>query len=289
MTRDRLAAIAVVGTLCVLPACGSDDEESSSKPAAVAIEITGGKGKFSVKAPKKLDAGLVKINFTNATKAPQDAQLVRIDGDHTAADVTSKVLDTKEGAPTPDWAHGAGGVGTLGPGGSGSATQVLEPGTYYVASTGPQTDDEKATPYSKQGAIVKFEVTGDKGGTVPQASSKIVAREYSFTATNLKAGHNQVEFENAGKELHHVIAFPYIGDATEADVKKAFKSNQPPKGKPPVDFDSLVGSTVLDGGEKQVIDLNLKKGRYELVCFISDRKGGPPHVAKGMLREVSVK
>jgi hypothetical protein len=46
---------------------------------------------------------------------------------------------------------------------------------------------------------------------------------------------------------------------------------------------------VIDGGESQVIDLQLKKGNYALVCFIQDRKGGPPHAAKGMVSEADVR
>ena len=34
--------------------------------------------------------------------------------------------------------------------------------------------------------------------------------------------------------------------------------------------------------------LELRQGRYALVCFLSDRKGGPPHVVKGMVTEVDV-
>ncbi len=30
-------------------------------------------------------------------------------------------------------------------------------------------------------------------------------------------------------------------------------------------------------------------GKYSLVCFIEDRKGGPPHVAKGMVGETTVR
>jgi len=56
-----------------------------------------------------------------------------------------------------------------------------------------------------------------------------------------------------------------------------------------VDFEGGVGTTVLDGGKKQVAELEFKKGKYAFVCFIQDRKGGPPHVAKGMVQEVEVK
>jgi len=39
----------------------------------------------------------------------------------------------------------------------------------------------------------------------------------------------------------------------------------------------------------QNITLDLKAGSYAVICFISDRKGGPPHVARGMIKELIVK
>lgn len=40
----------------------------------------------------------------------------------------------------------------------------------------------------------------------------------------------------------------------------------------------------------QITELDLaRKGKYALLCFVSDRKGGPPHVAKGMVAEVTVR
>ncbi len=40
---------------------------------------------------------------------------------------------------------------------------------------------------------------------------------------------------------------------------------------------------------EQVTDIELKQpGKYALICFIQDRKGGPPHVMKGMIKEVEV-
>ena len=34
--------------------------------------------------------------------------------------------------------------------------------------------------------------------------------------------------------------------------------------------------------------MDLRQGRYALICFISDRQGGPSHAAKGMVRVVDV-
>ena len=47
-------------------------------------------------------------------------------------------------------------------------------------------------------------------------------------------------------------------------------------------------TTVIDSGQKQVVTMNLKSGKYALVCFIQDRAGGPPHFNKGMISEATV-
>ncbi len=45
---------------------------------------------------------------------------------------------------------------------------------------------------------------------------------------------------------------------------------------------------MLEGGEAQLVTLDLEPGRYVLFCFISDRQGGQPHALKGMVDEVEV-
>ena len=46
---------------------------------------------------------------------------------------------------------------------------------------------------------------------------------------------------------------------------------------------------MIEGGETQLIDLDLKPGRYALFCLITDRLGGPPHALKGMVDEFEIK
>jgi len=289
MRSRRLTALLAATGLCLLAACGSDDEGSSEgdsvKPAAFAITAGQSGKKVTVDAPESVKAGLTEITLKNTGKGLYDAQLVRVDGDQTAEQVFSEVIDSAEGAPTPDWAHAAGGVAGTPGGQTGTATQVLEPGTYYLSVADVEGD---SGPNPTRDGLVKLEVTGEVSGELPQTDGSIVAKEYSYEATGLKAGKNEITFDNVGKELHHAIAFPLNKGAALADAKKAFASEGRPTGPPPVDFENAAGTTVLDGGEKQVTELELKKGKYVLVCFISDRKGGPPHVAKGMISEATV-
>ena len=294
-SRRSTAALTLVALAAALTitACGEDDEteSSSAEPKKLALEVTEqGKNKFSLTAPKTVEAGLVEMSLkTPAGRGTvHDAQLVRVEGDHTVAEVLKFI--GSEGAPTPPWLFAAGGVGQTKGGSTGTATQELKPGRYIILDTGePQGENVKS--YAETGATAELEVTGKaQTAELPKTDAKITASEYKFSASGLKAGTNEIEFDNAGRELHHVIAFPYTKGSTLAKIKKAFKEEEegPPSGPPPVDFENGVGTAVLEGGDKQVAPLELKAGKYALVCFISDRKGGPPHVAKGMISEATV-
>ena len=92
-----------------------------------------------------------------------------------------------------------------------------------------------------------------------------------------------------GKQaIHLILAFRVTGNPSKADILKSLKTN----GKPPkfVDQSSFVGTAVIDGGKSQVTPLALSKpGKYVLFCPLSDRDGGKPHFAEGLLTTVNVK
>ncbi|MFN2613084.1 MAG: hypothetical protein ABR536_06930, partial [Solirubrobacterales bacterium] len=105
----------------------------------------------------------------------------------------------------------------------------------------------------------------------------------------LKAGDNELTFVSEGDQaLHHLVAAPIKDDATIDDVKAEFESNS--HGLPKtVDIENSVDTSAIDGGEDQVVKLNLKAGRYAFVCFLSDRdEPDKPHFTEGLLKEVTV-
>jgi hypothetical protein len=60
-------------------------------------------------------------------------------------------------------------------------------------------------------------------------------------------------------------------------------------GPPPVDFAGATRTAALEPGEEQIAELDLRRGRYALICFVTERAGGPPHVAMGMIAEAVVR
>ncbi len=167
-------------------------------------------------------------------------------------------------------------MGNTKPGQTGTVTQNLPSGKYYALDI----ESNKSAP---------LEVTGSGGGSQPTAGPVVEATEYSFKATGLKTGKQTVLFDNKGKQPHFLVALPINPGKTLADVKKVVATEGEPKGPPPIDEKAGVDTAVLDGGGKQAVQLDLKKkGKYALMCFIPDRQGGPPHVAKGMVSEGTV-
>lgn len=273
--RHALTALMVVAALPIA-ACGDDNKAGGgSAPAKVALELTGSGKNVKLTGPASVKAGLAEITLKNSAKNDGGAQIIRIEGNHTAQEALAAGEGWGDkGKPLPAWLRLEGGALSTAAGKSSTVTQTLKPGKYVMADI-------------ESNAFAELEVTGDGGGKEPKAASaRIDAVDYGFNSSGLKTGKNTVTFENKGKEPHFVVGLPIKPGKTIEDVKKFARTE---KGEPPVDEKNGPFATALiDGGLKQTIEVELKKGKYALLCFIPDRKGGPPHVAKGMVAEATV-
>jgi len=283
--RIVLSVATLLVTAGLAASCGGGDEES--EPAALAVKATSaGQGRFALEAPESVEAGLVRLQFTNGTDEQADVQLLRLDDGHTLEDALGIVSDDEE-APIPDWLHAEGGLGTTETGATVEIELVLEEGTYYLIDTFSQ-EGESTESHGEQGATATVEVTGgDDDAELPEVDASIEMNEYSFVTEGLKPGPNRFLLKNSGDELHHTLAFPITEGATLADVRGLFQEGSEGV-PPPLDLEQGVGTAVLDGGREQITELEFQAGRYALLCLITDRAGGPPHVAKGMIREIEV-
>jgi plastocyanin len=272
-----LASAVVLGLATVgFAACGGDGDDTQS----LTLTASGSGKDVTIQAPASADPGLAEITVDNGTDGPVDAQLIRITGDHTPAEVVENIVPVLQGEPFPDWLYAGGGAGTVGPNATATVTEDLEPGAYYVVNT--QADgrpDPKSVP--------SFEVTGEASEeALPETDAKVTAIDYGFEATGLASGENQITFENAGAQPHHILASPLV-EGTSLKAAKAFLLNG--EGRPVVQQKGSDSTAAIEGGDSQNVTLTLEQpGEYVLYCFVSDRQGGPPHVAKGMLEKVQV-
>ena len=283
MHLKHALALAAVSCAAALAACGDDDDkdtaggggDSASAPAKLSITSTSS----TLKVDGKPKPGVTEITLDNQGKKDASVQLLRIEGDHSEKEVLAMTKKVTDGGPIPDWFRIDGGVATTKGGETGTVTQELAEGKYYAFN-----DEQDGL---KKGSYTAFEVAGEAGQAELPEGQPVTAVDYKFKAPTLKAGEGPIVFENAGKQPHHIVALPLNPGKTGADALKFFKTE---KGKPPFKEEGSLTTTVIDGGKTIVADVQFEKaGKYALACFIQDRKGGPPHITKGMVSEVTVK
>jgi hypothetical protein len=278
--RVSVAAGVVLG-LALLAGCGSDDEDGGGEsPATLEITATEDGTKTTLDAPESAEAGVTEITMTNEGERPHSGQLIRVEGDHSEEEVLAGLQAASSGKPFPEWFFGGGGTGTAGPGESRTVTQELEPdSTYWVVD-----DEAPGKP-----PVAPIEITGEGSGeTLEETANEVSAVDFGFESDGLTAG-EPITFKNEGEQPHHMVAMPIVDDeASIEDVATFMETEGKGGGKPPVDFEGGSSTSVLEGGTEQVSGVSLDPGRYALVCFISNREGGPPHVTLGMVDEVEV-
>ena len=215
---------------------------------------------------------MVEIRLTNTGDEAHKAQLWRVGAGHSV----KEALKVKR--PLPNWLRTAGGIALTAPKQTGVTVQRLAPGNYYVAGAG-----------NERGRVASFRVTGRaRAGKLPRAEAALSADEYRFRSPRLEAGAQRILFRNLGTEPHHAYFARMLRGATLDDVRRYLARGV--QGNPPVRFDQgVVETPVIEGGDRQVTELELAAGRYALLCFVSDRDGGPSHIDKGMVSEVRVK
>jgi hypothetical protein len=272
---SRIAACAVLALSAgALAACGDSDD-----PQELSFEVSTQGKATAITAPESAEPGLAEITLANESDADADLQLIRIEGEHSADEVAEGFGAAVRGEAFPDWLFAAGGVGGTGPGETRTVSQILQPGTYYAFNT-----ESRAAPTAEGAATT--EVSGESSDEeLGEADATVEAGEYLFKAETLPAGTNEIVLDNIGVQPHHLIASRLIGDGTAADVERFFKTES---GKPPLSEKGTQATAVVEGGESQIVTLDLEPGRYALYCFITDRQGGPPHAFKGMIDEVEV-
>lgn len=112
----------------------------------------------------------------------------------------------------------------------------------------------------------------------------ITAKDYSFDApAEIPAGLTTFRLVSEGKELHHANLVKLADGKTFDDFKQALQKNGPPPS-----WMIMTGgpNPPRPGGVSEETEL-LEPGNYVIVCFVPS-PDGTPHVAKGMLRPLTV-
>jgi hypothetical protein len=113
----------------------------------------------------------------------------------------------------------------------------------------------------------------------------IHAKDFSFVApAAIAPGQTTFRLVNDGKELHHITILKLAAGKTLADYEAAIKN----PGPPPAWATAVGGPNAAVPGGAVEATLNLETGNYLLVCYIPSPGEKMPHMAKGMIRPMTV-
>jgi hypothetical protein len=286
-----LAGLAALIALAALVAgCGSS---SNSNPTKLSLSISEQGKTAAFQAPKTATGGLVQVSLANKGKAPHGVQFIQYTGSHTAADVQQQLGSNN--SAIPDWIKLHGGIGSVAPGQTGTATVNVPQGNYVLVDAAAL-----GGPGGSSGppATADMKLSGGSTGDLPSTSGQVTAENpskdhYKWDISGLKTGSNQVTFNSKGdpnEVVHMIIAVPVKGTAPPlSQIQQDLAKQGPPPSY--VDQSGIQNTALLDGGGSQTTTLDLKKpGQYIFFCPLMDRDGkGKSHDQEGLLSVQTVK
>jgi hypothetical protein len=286
----RVLILAAIGAVVAIAGCGGSD--SNDNPTTLSLKI-GENGKTAAfQAPKTAKGGLVKVDLANQGKAPHGVQFIQYTG-HSESEVL-KLLGQNTNV-IPPWVKLEGGIGSVAPGQTGTATVNLPEGNYVLVDAaalgGPG-------PSSGPPATAGLTLSGGSTGDLPDTSADVTAAtagkdKWKWEISGLKAGSNEITFDSKGdadEAVHTIIAVPIKGQAPPlSQIQQDLAKNGPPPSY--IDPSQIQSTALLDGGNSQTTTLDLKTpGQYLFFCPLTDRDGkGKSHDQEGLLAVEDVK
>ena len=304
MRRNWIWAGVVAALLAATAACGDDDTEAtasgSGSASAPSDESTGDAqdgtevavviGADALEVPEEIEAGPVTVSIEGEIGEYTTAEFSRVEPGTTEEAFLEGLQQAMEGEPFPDFfLNTAGAVADVDPN-----VILLEPGDYFVW-TEVMSQDEGAE--EEEGApkilVASTRVTGDGGGDLPETDGgSIVATDYAFEV-DVEPGEAYTFRNDSPEQFHHAVVFSF-GDLDPAVVEEnlpAFMEGDedapPPEAFGDTEISDTGGSGVFGPGLGGTFAAEFESGStYAVVCFITDRSGGAPHVIQHGMFEV---
>lgn len=279
-TKRRAALLAVIlgATVAATSAFGGAADEPPNVVTVIATD-------YAFQVADTIPAGLTTLRLVNRGPDLHHIYMVRFAPGKTLSDLLALMKSNPHGPP-PTWVSDVGGPNTPAPGGESNATLMLEPGRYAMICVIPAATDGQ--PHVMKGmmkeVIVAPGVTpvSKIGDDTPEITMTL--SDYDFVLSRpLIAGERTIRVRNNAVQSHEVLLVKLAPGKTARDVA-AFVEK--PQGAPP--GVPMGGTTMIPQGGWNDITVTLEKGRYALLCFAPDAKDGKPHIAHGMLKDITI-
>ncbi|GMV09919.1 MAG: hypothetical protein AMXMBFR55_16530 [Gemmatimonadota bacterium] len=270
-----------------LAACGGGAEKGApataesapSEPPVVTIVAKD----FAFEAPDTIHAGMTTLKLVNEGPNLHHVQLVRLREGRSYEEFLAALKEMKPGMAPPAWIIDVAGPNSPLPGGESSLTQELQPGTYALTCF---IDTPDHVPHIAKGMVKPLTILPNNmpSAAAPTADITVTMSDYAWEITPaLSAGKHVIRIENAASQPHEMFIMQLAPGKTAEDVMKWGQTYEgPPPGKP------MGGISGMATGQVGYLPVDLPAGEYLLVCFLPDAKDGQPHLAHGMIKQLTV-
>jgi len=254
------------------------DASASDTPPRELVVTT---ADFAFDAPDTIESGWVRVRLFNRGTEPHHVQLVRLGGGHTLQELLDQM---KEGNVAPAWATFFGGPNVPKPGTTSDIAVELPPGNYAMLCF-IRSGDHVQHLAKGMTRLLTVIPTWKPHGRQPVEDGRLILNDFSFSLTQgLRPGRQTIRVENAGPQPHEVVVIRLLPGKTTAEALAWARKRVGPS-----PFEFAGGTLALSPGGENFLTLDLVPGNYVLVCFVPDVDDGKPHLAHGMIRELSVK
>ena len=275
-SRSLAAALGV-------PAAKKPAAKAAVKAANVVTIVT---NEYAFESPTSIAAGPTTFRMVNKGKELHHVWIVRLDQGKTAQDYMQALQATAKGeAPPPAWATDLGGPQQGVPGALADATLNLTEGNYLIVCHIPAAD---GVPHSAKGMFKPLTVTAAKATPAaagPKADVTMALRDYDFVLSSpLTAGRHTVRIVNEAEQFHEAFIVRLLPGKTAKEALAWVETGM--KGPPPMV--PMGGTSGLSKGRDLEFTADFTAGEYALLCFLPDMRDGKPHVAHGMIKQITV-
>lgn len=263
---------------------GPPARQASARAAAAPRVVTVRTLDYAFEAPATIPAGATTFRIENAGKELHHVWLVQLQQGKTPEDYLQAMQAVMKGeAPMPTWAIDVGGPNAAAPGLLADGTVTLEPGHYVLLCHIPAPDGQL---HSAKGMVRPLTVTPVRTpAAAPRADVTMTLRDYDFVLSRpVTAGRHTMRIVNAADQPHEVFVARLLPGRTAHDVLQWIEQGM--QGAPPMV--PLGGATGLAKGRGMQFTADFEPGEYGLFCFVPDAKDGKPHVAHGMVKQITV-
>jgi hypothetical protein len=284
----RVAAFLALAALAV-SACGQaatptpsptpSPSPSPIAPPELAVDAADG----TITGPDSLAAGWIKLSAKNLKPPANCGFFVRLNDNVTP----SAFADAVKAGPTPQVQAMVSFEGNIPLAPPTEIYLRARPGQHAFVCFVPTVG---GPPAAKLKMVTVTNAT-DRPAAEPRSEITITERDFVFDfPSEIKAGTRIVRVLNAGLQPHEMLIVKLAAGKTIADLIALLSAPRVPGQPPPAPPYEIVGGLgPVAAGGAAIITLDLKPGTYHALCFIPDPSSQKPHVALGMVQEITVR